>query len=85
MLKSKAKYMARSHKVKKRVWVSRFLNKSLVGQAVKKMKILGDIKTSFILTKDSKSLNCTKHIYVMYYHVQGLVKKGELGIECIPS
>ena len=82
---SKAKYVAISDGAKHRMWVRRFLNKLLPKQVVRKMEMLGDNKTSLTLTKDSKSQNRTKHIYVMHHHVQGLVKKGELGIEWIPS
>lgn len=44
-----------------------------------------DNKTNLTLTKDLESWNCTKHIDVMYYHIQGLVEDGELGIEWISN
>lgn len=54
-------------------------------QAVKKMEILKDNKTSPILTKNPKSQNCTKHIDVINHHIWELVDNGELGIERIQS
>ena len=40
---------------------------------------------SLTLTKDLESQNCTKHINVMQYYVQGLVEDRKLGIEYIST
>ena len=42
--------------------------------------MLGDNKTSLTLTKNLESQNQTKHIDVIYHHIQRLIKDGELGI-----
>lgn len=75
---SKAKYVVMSHKARKRVQIRRFLNKLLLKQAIRKMKILGDNKTSFILTRNSNNENRTKHIDRMHYYMQSLIEKREL-------
>lgn len=49
------------------------------------MKILGNNKTNFILTKNLENQNCIKHINMMHYYLQGLVEEGQLGIKWIPS
>ena len=64
-----------SHKAKERVWIRRFLNSILSEQAIKKMKIFSDNKTSHTLTKNPESQNCIKHINVMHYYMQGLIEK----------
>ena len=43
--------------------------------------MLDNNETSFTLTKNPKSQNRTKHINVIYHHIQRLVKDGELGIK----
>lgn len=45
------------------------------------MKMLGDNKTSLILTSEPKTQNQMKHIDVMHQHVYGLVENRELVIE----
>ena len=70
-----------SYRVRKEVWVQKFLNKLLPKQAVKSMHMLSDNETSFTLTKNLESQNQTKHIDVMYHHLRGLVKDGELGMK----
>lgn len=49
------------------------------------MKMLDDNQTSFILTRNPKSQNQTKHIDVIYHHVRGLVEDGKLTINWIES
>ena len=49
------------------------------------MEILGDNKTSFTLTKATKSQNCTKYINMMHHYIQGLVEKEKLRIEEISN
>ena len=70
-----------SHEVRKGVWIQRFLNELLSEQAVRKIEMLGNNKTSITLTKNPESQNCTKHIEVIHHHVRRLVEGGELGIE----
>lgn len=70
-----------SHRTRKSICIQRFLNKLLPEQAVRKMKIPRDKKTSFILTRDLESQNCTKHINVIYHQIQGLVEDGEPRIQ----
>ena len=43
--------------------------------------MLGDNETSFILTKELESQNCTKHIDIMNYHFYRWVKDEEFEIE----
>lgn len=50
-----AKYVAMSHGAREGVWIRRFLNKLLPKQAVRKIEILEDNKTSLTLTKDPES------------------------------
>lgn len=45
------------------------------------MVIFGDNKISLTITKNSENQNCIKHINVIYYYIQKLVEKGELGIK----
>ena len=66
---SEAEYTVISYGARKRVWVRRLLNEILLEQAVRKMEILGNNKTSFTLTKDLESQNCTKQINIIYHHV----------------
>ena len=73
------------HVAKKSIWIQKFLNKLLLKQVVKMMKMLDDNETSLILTKDLDSRNCIQHINVIYHHIQGLVKDGKLGTEWISS
>lgn len=77
--------MAISHGVREDVSIQRFLNELLLEQAIRNIEMLGDNKTSLTLTKDRKSLNCTKHIDVMHYYIRGLVDNRELEIEWIPN
>lgn len=62
MSKSKAKYVAMSYGVKKRMNKA-FPNKLLIEQAVRKMKMVDDNKTNFTY-KDPESQTCTKPINV---------------------
>ena len=78
---SQAKYMAMSYGIREDIWIWRLLNKPLPEQAIRKMIMLDDNKTSFTLTKDPESLNCTKHIDIMHYHISRLVENRELGIK----
>ena len=70
-----------SHRVRESVWIQRLLNKVLPEQAFRRMEMLDYNETSFTLTRDPESQNRTKHIDVMYHHVQKLVKNGELAIK----
>lgn len=47
------------------------------------MEKLGDNKTSFTLTKDSKSQNYIKYMDMMHHYILELVEKGKLGVEWI--
>lgn len=47
------------------------------------MKMLGDNETNFILTKDFKSRNCTKHINVMHHYVRRMIEDREISIKQI--
>lgn len=58
-----------------------FLNELLFDQTVRKIEMLRDNKTSFILIKNPESQNCTKHINVIYYYIQKLVDDRELGMK----
>lgn len=55
MSKSKAKYVAKNYRTRKRVQIKCFLNKLILKQAVRKMKMLGNNKMSLILTKNLDS------------------------------
>ena len=70
-----------SYGARESVYIRRYLKELLPKQAVRKMEMLGDNKTSLTLTKDLESQNQTKHIYVMHHHVRGLVGDGKLGIK----
>lgn len=74
-----------NHRAREGVWIQCFLNKILPKQAVKKMKMLNDSKTSLNLTKDPESQNRTNYIDMIYHHLQGLVEERELKIEQISS
>lgn len=65
----KAKYVAISHKVKKKVWIERFLNKLFPEQAIRRMEMLGDNEISLTLVKNPKSQNHTKHIDIIYHYI----------------
>ena len=78
-------YVAMSHRMREEVWIQRFLNKLFLKQAIKKMKMLRDNKTNHTLTRDLENQNRTKHINMIYYHIQGLVEDRELRIEWISS
>lgn len=78
---SETEYVAISYRAREEVQIRRFLNKLLLEQAVRKMEMLSNNKTSLILTKDPKSQNQIKYIDVIYHHLQGLVEDGELTIE----
>lgn len=54
--------------------VKRFLNKLLSKQAFKKMKMLSNNKIKIIMTKNLENKNYIKHIDVMHYYIQNLVK-----------
>ena len=43
--------------------------------------MLGNNKTSFILSKDSESQNRTQYIDIIHHHILGLVEDGKLGIK----
>lgn len=47
------------------------------------MEMFGDNKTSFMLTKISKSQNYTKHINIMHYRIYELVDNRKLEINWI--
>ena len=49
------------------------------------MKIFDNNKTSIILIRDQENQNRIKHINVMHYYVQDLVKKVKPGIKLISS
>ena len=70
-----------SHGAREGVWNERLLNDLLSEQAIRRMELLGDNKTSLTLTRDQESQNCTKHINVIHHHVRELVENGELAIE----
>ena len=80
-----AEYVAVNQGAREGVWLQRFLNKLLPKNAVREIKMFGNNKTSFTLTKDPKSQNWTKHINVMQHHVRKLVKDEELAIDWIES
>lgn len=61
--------------------MQQFLNKLVLDQVVKMLKILGNNETSFILIKNLKNQNHTKYIDIINYHIQELVDDGELRIE----
>lgn len=61
--------MAMSYIVREGIWIQNFLNKLLPKQIVRKMEMLGDNEMSLMLIKDCESLNHTKHIDIMYYHI----------------
>lgn len=77
---SEAKYVAMSHGARKSIWISRFLNELLLEQAIKRIEILGNNEISLILIKNLESQNHTKHINIIYYQIQRLVKERELKI-----
>lgn len=62
-------YIAISYRIREKINICQLLNKLLLKQVVKKIKILRDNKTSLTLTKDSKSQNYTKHIDVIYHYI----------------
>lgn len=49
--------------------MQQFLNKLVPDQAIRKIEMPKNNKTSFTLTKDPKSQNRTKYIDVIYYHI----------------
>ena len=52
---SEAKYVAMSHRVRERVQIRRLLNELLPEQAIRRMEMLDDNKTSLTLTRDPES------------------------------
>lgn len=50
-----------------------FLNKLLLDNIIKEIKMLGNNKTSLTLTKNFRSQNHTKHIDIIYYHIHELI------------
>lgn len=72
--------MAINHGMRDGIWIQRLLNKLLPEQAIRKIEIVGDNKTSLGLMKDPESQNRTKHIDVIHYYVRELVDNKELGI-----
>ena len=77
----KAKYVAVNHTTKDAIQIRLFLNGLLPEQVVKTMKMLGNIKINYTLTKDPKSQNYTKHINLIYHYVKRLIEGRELKIE----
>lgn len=73
----KAKYVAVSHTIRDAIQIRLFLNGLLPEQVVKTMKMLGNNKINYTLTKDHKSQNCTKHINLIYYYVKRLIESRE--------
>ena len=73
--------MAVSQGARKGIWIRQFLNKLLLENAIREIKMLGNNETSLTLTKNPKRQNRTKHINVMLHHVCRLVKDGELAID----
>lgn len=73
--------MAVSQSAKKKVWIWQFLNKLLLEDKGKEIKILGNNETNLILTRDLESQNQTKHVNIMHYHVHGLVEDGKRAIK----
>lgn len=67
-----------NNRAREKVWIRRFLNKLLLEQAFKKIKMLSNNKKSLILTKNPENQNLIKHIDVMHHHMQSLVEKREL-------
>lgn len=63
------------------MWIQQLLNKLLLDDAVKEIKMLSDNKISFTLMKNLENQNCTKHINVIHYYVCRLVENGELAIK----
>lgn len=49
--------------------MQQFYNKLVFNQAIRKIELLKDNKTSLILTKNLENQNCTKYIHVMHYHI----------------
>ena len=82
---SEAEYVAMNHGAREGVWIQRLLNKLLSEQVIRRMEMLGDNKTSLTLTRDPESQNRTKHINVIYHHIQELMENRELAIEWISS
>lgn len=50
-------------------------------EAIKKIEIPRDNKTSSILINNPESQNCTKQSNIMQYHIWGLVEDGQLEIK----
>lgn len=77
---SEAEYITISYYARENIWIQRFLNNLLLEQAIRKMEILGDNKTSFTLTRYLESHNHTKHLNVIYHHIRKHIKDRELAI-----
>ena len=73
--------MSMSQEARKVICIRQLLNELLPESAVREMKMLGDNKTSLILTRDPESQNYTKNIDVIHYHVKELLENGELAIK----
>lgn len=58
-----------SYKANKKVQIRYFLNEILPEKTIKKIKMFDNHKTSFILIKNLKIQNCTKHIDIIYYYI----------------
>lgn len=81
MLTLETKYIAVSQRARENIWIRRLLNKHLSNNPVKEMKMLGDNKTKLTLMRDLTSQNQIKQIDIIYYHIHGYVKDGELAID----
>lgn len=61
--------------------MQKILNKLFLDQAIKIIDMLRDNEMNFTLIKDFESQNRIKYIDIIYYHIQGLIENGELGIK----
>ena len=85
MSTSEDKYITMRKIASEGISMCRLLNELLLESVLKEMKRHDDNKTSLTVTQDPESQNCIKHIDVIYYHIQELVKNVELAIEWIFS
>lgn len=65
----KAGYIAISYEAKEGVSIRHFLNKLVLEQAIKRMEMLDDNKTSITLIKGLESQNSNKHIDVIHHPI----------------
>lgn len=61
--------MAMNYSIREGIWIQKFLNKLLLKQVIRRIKMFGGKEKCLMLTKDLESQKYTKYINVIYHYI----------------